>query len=413
MSSSATPPKSPDRQLTVLCLASYYKGTEFIRECHRQGCRTLLLTSHSLEHEDWPRESIDEIFYMPDVQKQWKLEDAILGVSYMARNEYIDRLVALDDFDVETAATLREHLRVPGMGDTTARYFRDKLAMRTKARDEGLEVPDFIHVLNYARLREFMDRVPAPWVLKPRSMAGSMGIKKIRSADELWASLELLGDQQSFYLLEKYIPGDIYHVDAIFYERELLFSIASRYGRPPMDVSQEGDIFTTRTLPLGSAEAAPLIALNEKVVQAFGLVRGVSHSEFIRGRDDGKLYFLETSARVGGAHIVDLIQAATGINLWAEWAKVEIAGGKAPYKPPTPRNDSAGLLISLAKQERPDTSAYNDQEIVWRMDDKKHHVGLIVKSPDPARIEQLLQNYAQRMRQDFFAWQPPLDKPNF
>jgi hypothetical protein len=180
-----------------------------------------------------------------------------------------------------------------------------------------------------------------------------------------------------------------------------------------MDVSQEGDIFTTRTLPFGSKEAAPLIALNEKVVQAFGLVRGVSHSEFIRGRDDGKLYFLETSARVGGAHIVDLIQAATGINLWAEWAKVEIAGGKAPYQPPTPRNGSAGLLISLAKQERPDTSAYNDPEIVWRMVDKKHHVGLIVKSPDPARIEQLLQNYAQRMRQDFFAWQPPLDKPNF
>ncbi len=413
MSSSATPPESSDRQLTVLCLASYYKGTEFIRECHRQGCRTLLLTSHSLEHEDWPRESIDEIFYMPDVQKQWKLEDALLGVSYMARNENIDRLVALDDFDVETAATLREHLRIPGMGDSTARYFRDKLAMRTKARDEGLEVPDFIHVLNYARLREFMERVPSPWVLKPRSMAGSMGIKKIRSADELWASLELLGDQQSFYLLEQYIPGDIYHVDAIFYERQLLFSIASRYGRPPMDVSQEGDIFTTRTLPLGSAEAAPLIALNEKVVQTFGLVRGVSHSEFIRGRDDGKLYFLETSARVGGAHIVDLIEAATGINLWAEWAKVEIAGGKAPYKPPTPRNDSAGLLISLARQEQPDTSAYNDPEIVWRMNEKKHHVGLIVKSPDPARVQQLLQNYAQRMRRDFFAWKPPLDRPNF
>jgi biotin carboxylase len=413
MSSSPTPPKSPARQLTVLCLASYYKGTDFIRECHRQGCRTLLLTSHSLEHEDWPRESIDEIFYMPDVQKQWKLEDALLGVSYMARNENIDRLVALDDFDVETAATLREHLRIPGMGDSTARYFRDKLAMRTKARDEGLEVPDFIHVLNYARLGEFMERVSAPWVLKPRSMAGSMGIKKIRSADELWASLELLGDQQSFYLLERYVPGDIYHVDAIFYERELLFSIASRYGRPPMDVSQEGDIFTTRTLPLGSAEAAPLMALNEKVVQAFGLVRGVSHSEFIRGRDDGKLYFLETSARVGGAHIVDLIEAATGINLWAEWAKVEIAGGKAPYKPPTPRSDSAGLLISLAKQEQPDTSAYNDPEIVWRMNEKKHHVGLIVKSPNPARVQELLQNYAQRMRQDFFAWKPPLDRPNF
>ena len=413
MSSSVTSSSSPDHQLTVLCLASYYKGTDFLCECHRQGCRTLLLTSHSLEHEDWPRESIDEIFYMPDVQKQWKLEDALLGVSYMARTENIDRVVALDDFDVETAATLREHLRVPGMGDTTARYFRDKLAMRTKASEEGLLVPEFFHVLNYERLGEFMDRVPQPWVLKPRSMAGSMGIKKIRTAEKLWAALEILGDQLSFYLLERYVPGDIYHVDAIFYERELLFSIASRYGRPPMDVSQDGDIFTTRTLPLESEEAAPLLALNEKVVQAFGLVRGVSHTEFIRGREDGKLYFLETSARAGGAHIVDLIETATGVNLWAEWAKVEIAGGKAPYQAPTPGNDSAGLLISLAKQEHPDTSAYNDAEIVWRMDDKKHHVGLIVKSANPARVQELLQNYAQRMRQDFFAWQPPLERPNF
>jgi biotin carboxylase len=406
-------PSPENRPLTVLCLASYYKGTDFIRECHRQGCRTLLLTSHSIKDENWPRESIDETFYMPDVQKEWKLEDALLGVSFMARNETIDRIVALDDFDVETAATLREHLRVPGMGDSTARYFRDKLAMRTKARDEGLLVPEFIHVLNYNRLHEFMQRVPPPWVLKPRSLAGSMGIKKVRSADEFWAALETLGDRQSFYLLEQYVPGDIFHVDSIFYERKLLFSVASQYGRPPMDVSQEGDIFTTRTLPLGSKEAQPQIDMNEKTMTAFGLVRGVAHSEFIRGRDDGKLYFLETSARVGGAHIVDLIEVATGINMWAEWAKVEIAGGKAPYKAPKPNKDAAGLLVSLAKQERPDTSAYNDPEIVWRMNEKKHHVGLIVRSPDPARVQELLQSYVERMRQDFLAWQPPLERPNF
>ncbi len=413
MSSANTSPSSPGSGLTVLCLASYYKGTDFIRECHRQGCRTLLLTSHSLKDEPWPREAIDEVFYMPDVQKEWKLEDALLGVSYMARNEVIDRIVALDDFDVETAATLREHLRVPGMGDTTARYFRDKLAMRTKARDDGFQVPEFIHVLNYRQLGEFMNRVPPPWVLKPRSLAGSMGIKKIHSADELWGSLELLGDKQSFYLLEKYVAGDIYHVDAIFYEHEEMFSLASRYGRPPMDVSQQGDIFTTSTLPLGSAEAQPLVEMNQKVMRAFGMLRGVAHSEYIRGRDDGKLYFLETSARVGGAHIVDLIQAATGLNMWAEWAKVEIAGGKAPYKPPTPNKDSAGLLVSLAKQEHPDTSAYNDPEVVWRMNEKKHHVGLIVKSPDAKRVQDLIQNYADRMRHDFLAWQPPLDRPNF
>ena len=133
---STSPGNDPAKpRLTILCLASYFKGLDFIGECRRQGCRVLLLTSHSLRDEEWPRESIDQIFYMPDVEKKWKIEDVMLGVSYMARSENIDRIVPLDDFDVETAAMLREHLRVPGMGDSTARYFRDKLAMRTKARD--------------------------------------------------------------------------------------------------------------------------------------------------------------------------------------------------------------------------------------------------------------------------------------
>src|ERR1035441_9253678 len=95
-----------------------------------------------------------------------------------------------------------------------------------------------------------------------------MGIKKIATTEELWAALERLGDQQSYYLLEQYVPGDIYHVDTVVYERELLFAIASRYGRPPMDVAHEGDIFTTRTLPRGSAEERPLLALNEKVLRS-------------------------------------------------------------------------------------------------------------------------------------------------
>ena len=408
--SSSSPVSGARHTPTIVCLASYYKGSEFLQECHRQGCRVLLVTSHSLEHAAWPRESIDEIFYVPDVDKAWNINDVLLGLSHTAKTETIDSIVALDEFDVETAAILREHLRVPGMGQTSARYFRDKLAMRTRAAFEGLPIPAFIHVLNHRQLNEFMERIPAPWVLKPRSIAGSIGIKKLHNSGEFWEAVNALGDQQSFYLLEQYIPGEIYHVDAIIYDRKVLFSVASKYGRPPMEVSQSGDVFTTRTLAPGSTEDLELRALNEQVLNAFGMLRGVSHSEFIRGRD-GKLYFLETAARVGGAHISELVEAATGINLWAEWAKVEIAGGKAPYTVAPLRNDYAGLLISLARQECPDTSAYNDPEIVWRMNDKPHHAGLIVRSRDPNRIEQLIREYAQRFHQDFFAYAPPRDRP--
>jgi biotin carboxylase len=396
--------------LTFLCLASYEKGHDFLREAKRQGCKVFLITSLSLKDTaQWPRESIDDIFYMPDRDKNWNRNDTLLAVSHLARSQAIDRVVALDDFDLEMAASIREHLRTPGMGETTTRYFRDKLAMRMRAMEEGLRVPEFVHLLNDEKVREFTGRVPPPWVLKPRLMAGAIGIRMAHSEQELKSFDHELGDQRSFYLVERFVPGDVCHVDSIVYENEILFAAPSQYGYPPLDVSHRGGIFTTRLLERGSPDAQALLAQNQRVRTAMGLLRGVSHTEFIKG-DDGKLYFLETAARVGGAHIAELVEAATGLNLWAEWAKIEIAGGKLPYTPPQPRDDYAALLVSLAKQEYPDTSAYADPEIVWRMQ-KRHHVGLIVKSAIRERVAELLAEYVERVKKDFATVAPPRARP--
>ena len=325
------------------------------------------------------------------------------------RSKNIERLVPLDDFDLEIAATLREHLRIPGMGETTTRHFRDKLAMRMVAAEANIRVPEFVGVLNDAKVTEFMSRVPAPWVLKPRMMAGAIGIKKVHSAGEFWRIADTLGDQRSFYLLERFVPGDIFHVDSIVYEREIRFAIASGYGAPPLDVSHGGGIFTTRVLERGSEIEQHLLAKNAEVLGALRLVRGVSHSEYIQG-GDGEIYFLETSARVGGAHISDLVEAATGLNLWAEWAKIEIAAGKSAYHVSPAREEYAGLIVSLARQEHPDTSAYDDVEIVYRVS-KFHHAGFILKSASYERIQTLLDSYSRRFIEDFLATQPVPDKP--
>ncbi|MBX2976330.1 MAG: ATP-grasp domain-containing protein [Ignavibacteriaceae bacterium] len=402
---------SDHSKLTVLCVASYEKGAEFMRECKRQGCRVILLTSKSLEYADWPKESLDQIFFIPDVNKEWNLRDVIYGVSFLARTENIDRIVALDDFDVEKAAALREHLRSPGMGDTTARYFRDKLAMRTRAQEAGILVPEFVHILNYDKVREFLSRVNPPYVLKPRLQAGAIGIKKIHSAENLWRTLDELGDEQSFYVLEQFVPGNIYHVDSIIYNNEVVFSIASQYGLPPMEVAHQGRVFSTRTMVKGSTDEQSLQLMNKNVLKAFGMVRGVSHTEFIKASDDGRFYFLETSARVGGANIVELVEAATGMNLWAEWAKIEILRGEGKYQVPKIKSDYAGLLISLAKQEWPDLSSYNDSEIFWKMK-KQYHAGLIFNSPNYDRVEELLQQYTTRFYEEFFTSQPLPDKPS-
>src|SRR5262249_35680016 len=137
------------RPLTILCVSSYEKGQEFIRTCKAIGCHVLLLTVEKLRNANWPFESINEVFTMPE---DLPLEGLIKAVSYPARTQQIDRIVALDEFDMENVSALREHLRIPGMGLTTVRYFRDKLAMRARAREIGILVPEFIHVLNYDNL---------------------------------------------------------------------------------------------------------------------------------------------------------------------------------------------------------------------------------------------------------------------
>jgi biotin carboxylase len=399
----------PEKPLTVLCVASYKKGEEFLRQCRREGCRVVLLTSKSLEHEDWPRESIDTIHYIPDVDKEWNMHDVIHGVSYMARGEQIDRIVALDDFDVEKAAALREHLRLPGMGDTTARYFRDKLAMRTRALDAEIPVPRFVHVLNYDRMREFMAKVPPPYVLKPRLQAGSLGIKKTTTDEEVWRTLDVLGDKQSFYVLEEFLEGDIFHVDSIVFDNEVLFAISSKYSVPPLEVSQQGRVFATRTLPRGSFEDEALRDLNKRVLRAMGLKQGVSHTEFLQQKGTGRFHFIETSARVGGAHIVELVEAASGLNLWAEWAKIETKRDGEVYRVKEERRDHAALMISLARQQWPDLAAFNDPEVAWRLH-KEHHAGVIVRSANYDRVTQLLESYTQRFYDEFFASAPPKEK---
>ncbi len=397
------------RPLTILCVSSYEKGQEFIRTCKAIGCRVLLLTVEKLRHAAWPFECIDEVFTMPE---ELPLQNLIYAVSYAARSQSIDRIAALDEFDMENVSALREHLRIPGMGLTAVRYFRDKLAMRERAREKGILVPEFVHVLNYDKVREFMSRVPTPWLLKPRSQASGIGMKKIHSQEELWPWLDQLGDQQSFYLLEQFVPGAVYHVDSVIWERDIAFAEAHAYGTPPLDTSHHGGVFTTRTLPREAEETKSLLEINRNLIEGLDLVRGVTHAEFLRSHAGGKFYFIEVAARVGGAYISDVIETATGINLWREWARLEVGAGKHPYQLPAKRDDYAGVILSLARQEHPDTSAYADPEIVYRVT-KYHHAGFILKSQSHQRIQHLLDSYARRFQGDFVATQPVPDKPNY
>jgi D-ala D-ala ligase C-terminus len=399
--------------VAFLCVSSYFKGNDFLRGMKSTGAKVYLLTSKKLEHKPWAREALDDIFYVQEgPNNEWHLPDVIAGLAWLMRNTKIDRIVALDDFDVEKAAHLREHFRIPGMGETTCRHFRDKLAMRMKAQDAGIRVPAFSSLFNDTDIQRFIETVETPWIVKPRGQASATGMKKIYSADELWAHLEKLGGDRHQYLIEQFKPGDVFHVDALSLNGKFEFCRVSQYLSTPFEVAHGGGIFRSAITTFNSADDKALQKLNGKVMEAFGMQYSASHTEYIRNHADGEFYFLETASRVGGANLADMVEASSNVNLWYEWARLEYAvATQTKYTLPKVRKDYAGIIVSLARQQWPDISQFQDPEITWRMTQMEYHVGLIVQSPKRERVLELLDDYAGRVARDYHASAPAPEKP--
>ena len=404
--------KSETRSLNVVCLATFFKGVDFIRELKSHGCRVVVVTKEKFLHEDWPRDSIDELFALPNDASHELFFDLMRHVSQAHR---IDRVVALEEFDVILAALIREHLCLPGISSSNVSVFRDKFPMSLKAKAAGITVPDFVPLLNRDEIADFMVRVPPPWIVKPRSDASAIGIRKVEKPEAVWSVIEeldareRLGERSSYYLLAQFIPGEVFHVDSTVRNGRVVLAGANRYGRPPMQVAHGGGAYISHTILHGSNDQKKLFEINRRLIKALGLDKGVAHAEFIKSTADGEFYFLEIASRVGGAYIAEVLEAVTGVNLWREWARLEI-DAEVSTKANKPRKDYAGIVLSLARQEYPDTSAYDDPEIVYRVK-KKHHVGLIVCSARLERVTELLDQYARRFADDFIAIVPPLERP--
>ncbi len=397
-----------DERMNITCIASEFKGVEFLEECQKAGWHVTLVTKKKLLQDKWPWESLNEVKPVSDDSQPL---DYIRAITDAARERAPHRVVGLDEFDVLVAARAREHLQLEGMSSSKALRFRDKLYMRNIASRAGIPCPEFTRVFNAAEITQYLEKVEPPWIVKPRNEVSAFGIRKVENAAGLWEVLHDLDtrgtwrDHSSQFVLEKFIAGDVFHVDSVVKDGVPVAAGVSSYGVPPMTVSHQGGVFTTSICSYDSQEREDLLEMNRKLISAFELERGVTHAEFLRGQEDGKYYLLEIACRVGGAYIANVLDAAGGFNLWREWARLEMETPENPYRPPEEKKDYAGVAISLANTEFPDTSAYDDPEIVYRVT-KPRHVGLIVRSEDHGRVKELLYSYTERFTQDFLAVAP-------
>lgn len=392
----------------IVCIASEFKGNDFFEECHESGWRVTLVTRQSLLDEPWAWTSLSEV---KTVGENAATEDYVRAVTNIAGTRPVDRVVGIDEFDVLNAAKTREYLQIEGISTSYALRFRDKLRMRQAASNAGLPCPQFTGVFNTEKINDYLENTDAPWIVKPRTEVSAFGIRKCETREQAWDVLTELDvrntwrDHPSQFLIEEFIEGAVYHVDSVVENGKVVAVGVSRYGTTPLNVSHRGGVFTSSIVPYKSKERRELEKLNKQLLKAFEYKRGIAHAEFLQCARTGKFYLLEVAARVGGAYIANVLEHASGVNLWREWARLEIADQKNPYTPPKFRQDYAGIALALAKEDQPDTAHYTDTEIVYRVS-KPKHIGLIFYSERPDRISELLDSYTEKIIRDFLAVVP-------
>ncbi|WP_168408939.1 ATP-grasp domain-containing protein [Erwinia amylovora] len=256
--------------------------------------------------EDLQREGT---FVIKDFAVHSEVEEAF---NQIAQAYSVTAVIPNDEFAVYIAAWANERWQLPGLTFDVATRFRDKKRMKQIAQRAGI-----------ATAREIsMDEIHQgkamfPLILKPRSLAGSVGVRIISDASQLAAVTiadvdEYRDMDEQQYFIESYNPQPIYQIDAIVLQGRLAFLSVGEYIGKPIDYLNE--------CPLGflSVTDDDLQCIwrpfTERVLSAFDGPDGVYHIEAFGDAGEGA-ELLEIAFRPGSGSTIEMVQFAWGLNL--------------------------------------------------------------------------------------------------
>ena len=219
------------------------------------------------------------------------------AVARVAEDTGLDAIYGRGEFDVERAARLRERLGLPGQTLAEAVLFRDKVAMKARARAAGVPAPDFAAVETPGQLADFAAAHGHRVVLKPRSRSGGVGVQVCRSPAEVAAAAGRgIGEDM---MVEALVEGIVHHVDGLVVNGAVVSRFAGRYIGTCLSW-QDGGHVGSHTLLDSDPLSARLVAFASTVLAAFPpLPAAPFHLEvFVTPEDD--LILCEVACRTGG-----------------------------------------------------------------------------------------------------------------
>ena len=242
-----------------------------------------------------------------------KYADKVLDVNILdheavyeaARAENVDGIISdQTDMAVYSIAYACEKLGLPGNGTEIASLFIDKHLMRIRCQELGLPTIPSEQVSSLEEAREVLKRIGLPAIIKPVDSGGSRGISRINSEEDLRTHYdEATGfSGNGKVIIEKFITGREFEVDSIALGgevRTLMYADLNEFKIPNVFASM------TRLYPSVAEQETVdrLLAYDKAVLEGFGIVQGLTHSEYIMDETDGEIYLIETALRGGGTYI--------------------------------------------------------------------------------------------------------------
>lgn len=256
--------------------------------------------------------------------------DAVLAA---ARELRVDGVLTYDEMRVELAARIAAELGIPHLDAGAARRCRDKLETRRALSRAGVPSARANHVFSFDEAQRAARDVGFPCVLKPRALAGSIGVTLVDGPEDLAAAFELAGearygsvDPPAGVLVEEYLSGPEVSVDSVVLGGRVapVTMARKRLGFTPY-FEETGHVVTSEPIPNDVRQV--VVAAH----RALGIDCGVTHAE-LRLTPTGPR-IVEVNARLGGDLIPYLGWLATGVDL--PRAAADVAVGVWPDLEPT------------------------------------------------------------------------------
>ena len=244
-------------------------------------------------------------------------KDAVLAC---ARGLEIDGVVSFAcDPGVATAAYVAEQMGLPQAGPyESVRILQNKGLFRQFLAENGFTVPTAKHYTNIAEALDDVELFHWPVIVKPTDSAGSKGVTRVDSPEELEKSIRyaLSFSHSDEFIVEDFIvqEGCSSDSDCFSVEGELKFV---SYSAQRFDRNAENP-YTPSAYSWPSTftkeQEAELTSELQRLLRLLGMKTSIYNIETRVGKD-GRAYIMECSPRGGGNRLAEMVRYATGVDL--------------------------------------------------------------------------------------------------